>query len=150
MKIGLLETIPILRHRIIQEIIRNDLSQKITVEKALFGKEYDLILSDLGYLPETMPFFSGLLLVPGHARIHSVPEHTLLITGGMNREDAVTFSSIAEEKAMLCLQKEIFYGKKSILPFEVPVLFDRNYGLYHNLASGFVFALADLVFGEDL
>lgn len=149
MKIGLLETIPILRHRIAKEAARSPFAQKITVEKAHCGEEYDLILSDLNHLPEKLSFHSGLIVLPGHVRC-TAPENTLLLTGGMNREDFITFSSIAEEKAMLCLQKEIFYGKKSILPFEAPVLFDRNYGLYHNLASGFVFALADLIFGEDL
>jgi hypothetical protein len=150
MKIGLLETIPILRYRLIAEKTKKNFSKKIIVEKARFGQEYDLIVSDLVHLPEDLPFRSGLILVPGHARIGAVPEDSILLTGGMNREDAVTFSSIAEEKALLCLQKEIFYHKKSVLPFEMPVLFDRGYGIYHNLASGFVFALANLVFGEDL
>ena len=150
MKIGFLETIPILRHQIAAKQNQKNFERKFHIEKAKSGEIYDLVLSDQNYLPEALSFESKLFLIPGFARVSAVPENSILLTGGMNREDAVTFSSIAEEKAMLCLQKEIFLGKKSILPFEAPVPFDRGFGLYHNLASGFVFALADLIFGEDL
>ena len=150
MNIGILETIPVLRHHLVAEQKKNQAHNQLFIEKARIGKNYDLIVSDQSYLPESIPYHTDLIFIPGHARFGSVPENLLLITGGMNQEDTVTFSSIREESAMLCLQKEIFYGKKIILPFESPVLFDRNYGLYHNLATGFLFALADLVFGEEI
>lgn len=150
MKIGLFETLPILQEKLKAERIALPFGGKIILEDARKGKDYDLILSDKSYLPEPSPFRAQVYLVPGSAHIGTLPEEGILLTGGMNRADAVSFSSIGEEEAMLCLQQEICFHGQSIMPFEKKVRFDRNFSLYKNLAAGFALSLAHLLFVEDL
>ena len=74
----------------------------------------------------------------------------VFLTGGMRNFDPVTFSSIGDDTAMLCLQQEIFWKGKSVVPFEKKVPFDRDFSLYKNLAASFAFCLAEALFLEDL
>ena len=113
------------------------------------GNSYDLVLWDKNFLPENLSFQSEIFLVPGSARISALPRIGQVLTGGMNREDAVSFSSIGEEEALLCLGQEIFFQKRSIVPFEQKVSFDRNFSLYKNLATGFALSLLTQVFTEE-
>ena len=51
---------------------------------------------------------------------------------------------------MLCLQQEIRLGGRNIVPFEKKVVFNRNFSLYKNLATGFALSLARILFTEEL
>ncbi len=150
MKIGFFETTPILQERIKSEKADHPLGKDLFLEPVRYGGRYDLVLSDRNYLPSPLFFQSAVCLVPG--TFENLPPFSggVLLRGGMNREDAVTFSSIGEDSAMLCLQKEIFFGGKSIVPFEKKVFFDRNFTLYKNLAASFAFSLAELMFAEEI
>ena len=150
MKIGFWETLPILQSKMEREISLSPFREQIQTEKARENAFYDLILCDKNYFPSQIPFQSGIYLIPGSARIFSPPEKGILLTGGMNREDSVSFSSIGEEEALLCLEREIFLGEKSIVPFEMKVPFDRSFSLYKNIASGFARTLITLFFTEEL
>ena len=150
MTIGFFETTPILQEKIRKEEAYHFLKEKLHLEPISFGKEYDLVLSDKAYLPNPLFFRCGICLVPGTAENLPIIPQGILLSGGMSREDSITFSSIGEDSAMLCLQKEIFLGGKSIVPFEKKVLFDRNFSLYKNLASAFTFCLAQFMFAEEL
>ncbi len=150
MRIGLLESLPILREKLKSERILYPYGGKIVVESVRRGAQYDLILSDKSYLPETLPYRAKIFLVPSSASICSVPKGSLLLTGGMAHFDAVSFSSIGEEDALLCVQREILLRERNIVPFETKVHFDRNFSLYKNLATGFALSLARILFTEEL
>lgn len=150
MKIGCFEKIPVLQNKLKKELSLSPFEKEILLEKARDGKKYDLILWDQNYFPSRLPFQSHIFLVPGSAKIFALPEKGLLLTGGMNREDPVSFSSIGEEEALLCLGREIFLREKSLFPFEMKVPFDRNFSLYKNMALGFARTLVTLFFTEEL
>lgn len=150
MKIGFFETTAILQEKIRKEKSSFPLGEKLFLEPVRYGGEYDLVLSDKPYLPNPPSFRSFLCLVPGSAEPILPMQGVILLRGGMNREDPVTFSSIGDDTAMLCLQQELFFGGKSIVPFEKKVPFDRNFSLYKNLASSFTFSLAEFMFAEEL
>lgn len=150
MRIGLLETLPILREKLKTERILYPYGGKIVVESVRRDARYDLILSDKSYLPRTLPYYAKVFLVPGSAEIRSTPRDGILLTGGMAQSDTVSFSSIGEDEAMLCVQREICLRNRSIVPFETKVRFDRNFSLYKNLATGFALSLARILFTEEL
>ena len=150
MTIGLLESMPLLEARLNPAFLSSPYEAQCRREAARHGAHYDLVLCDKQILPETLPFTCDLLLVPGDAVFTPFLECQLLLTGGMNGEDAVSFSSIGEDSAMLCLQRELRFCGKDIFPFEKPIFFDRNFSLYKNLATGFALSLAELLFGEDV
>ncbi len=150
MKIGFLENLPVLQEKLEKDLKNLPFRKELVLESAREEGDYDLLLCDKNYLPASLPFQSKIFLVPGSARVPVLPEKGIFLTGGMNREDAVSFSSIGENCAFLCLEKEIFLPKKSILPFEQKIPFDRNYSLYKNLATGFAKILVTLIFTEEL
>lgn len=150
MKIGFWETLPILQNKAEKELSSSPFREKIFIEKVREEGVYDLVLCDKSYFPSHPSFESRIYLIPGSAHVPSPPEKGVLLTGGMNREDGVSFSSIGEKSAFLCLEREIFLGKKSIVPFETKVPFDRNFSLYKNIAWGFAQALITLFFTEEL
>ncbi len=150
MKIALMEHLPILESFLQNAAKKCPFKEKMTVEKAVVGETYDLILSDLSwYSPRG--FASGsLILVPSYAHVIAPPLAGQLLTGGMNQADPVTLSSIREDRALLCLQQELNLLGKSVYPFEKPFPFDRSFSLYKNLAVGFALSLAEQIFGEDV
>ena len=58
------------------------------------------------------------------------------VSCGMCEKDSVTFSSIGENHAMVCLKRNIFFLNSEFEPCEFRVNFDRTKGLYSNLALG--------------
>ena len=147
MNIAISEHLPIL-----ENLLRKQLSTmptgRIHVEKATRNGNYSLLLSDRSDLPREGFLRAELILVPGGFDFLQRTE-AVVLTGGMNREDAVSFSSIGEKRAMLCLQREIALEGTFIGPFEKSVPFDRNYTLYKNLAVGFALSLADILLREE-
>lgn len=91
---------------------------------------------------------SRLTVIPFAVPLAAPPEGEVLFAG-MEIEAAISFSSIGERDALLCISREFSFAGESILPFEKKVPYDRNYTLYKNLAAGFALALADLYFGEE-
>jgi hypothetical protein len=150
MRIGLLETLPILREKLKSERILFPYGGKIVAESVRRGAHYNLLLSDKSYFPKNLPCHADLFLFPGNAEIHFAPKRGMLLTGGMAHSDSVSFSSIGETDAMLCIQQEICINGKNIAPFERKVRFDRNFSLYKNLATGFALSLAEILFTEEL
>ena len=109
----------------------------------------DLILSDRNSFRASLLPLGELYLVSGEAFIEEAPAEGILLTGGMSRWDAVTFTSIGEERAMICLQREVTLLGRSVFPFEKPVFYDHRLRLYRNLALGFSLALAEQLLGEE-
>ena len=149
MKIGFWENIPVLQNKVEKCLALSPYKEKLFWEAARWDEEYDLVLCDKNYFSQKAPK-SEVYLVSGSAKIFSQGERGILLTGGMNREDSVSFSSIGEDTALICLQREIFLKGKSIVPFEMKVPFDRNFSLYKNIASGFTQALITQFFTEEL
>lgn len=150
MKIGFFETTAILQEKIRKEKSSFSFKEPLLLEPVRYGEAYDLVLSDKPYLPDPPFFRCAICLVPGSAEPVPPIPGGILLRGGMNREDPVTFSSIGDDTAMLCLQQEIFFQGKSVVPFEKKVPFDRNFSLYKNLASSFTFSLAEFMLAEEL
>ncbi len=149
MRIGLLETVPVLREKLRSERILYPFGGKLIVESVHRDARYDLILSDKKHF-HRLPYHASVFLIPGIAESPVIPNRGILLTGGMSHSDSVSFSSIGEEEAMLCLQQEIRLGGRNIVPFEKKVVFNRNFSLYKNLATGFALSLAEILFSEEL
>lgn len=149
MRIGLLETVPILREKLKSERILYPFGGKIIAESARRDVRYDLILSDKKHF-HRLPYQASVFLIPGIADPLMIPSRGILLTGGMSHSDSVSFSSIGEEEALLCVQQEIRLGGRNIVPFEKKVVFNRNFSLYKNLATGFALSLAEILFTEEL
>jgi hypothetical protein len=149
MRIGLLETVPILREKLKSERILYPFGGKLVVESVRYDARYDLILSDKKHFHH-LPYRASVFLIPGNSDSLAVPNQGILLTGGMSHSDSVSFSSIRETEAMLCVQQEICMGGRSIEPFEKKVVFNRNFSLYKNLATGFALSLAEILFTEEL
>ncbi len=58
------------------------------------------------------------------------------VSCGMRERDSVTFSSIGETDAMVCLKRRVNFLGVEFEPCEFRVPFDRTRGLYANLALG--------------
>ncbi len=58
------------------------------------------------------------------------------VSCGMRERDSVTFSSIGESEAMICLKRRVNFLSFEFEPCEFRVPFDRKRGLYENLALG--------------
>ena len=58
------------------------------------------------------------------------------VSCGMRERDSVTFSSIGENEAMICLKRRILFLGSEFEPCEFKTHFDRSKGLYTNLALG--------------
>lgn len=150
MHIACLEKYPILFRFLSEALEAKPYREKVTVERAPFSRAaYPLLLSDESYFPGRRELFGDLVLLPSRTRLGALPEKCRPLFCGMGREDEVTLSSIGEEKAMLCLQKEISLGKTVLVPQEVPIPFYRQYSLFKNAAVGFSVLLLDAVFGEE-
>ena len=147
MKIGILEPFPLLESRL-QALFESSLLPSPPRDAENTEDFFDLILSDRNYFDDKSLPPASLYLISGEILPESLPESGLVITGRMNSSDTVTLSSIGEDRAMLCLQREIFLNNTFIGPFERAVPYDRNYNLYKNLAAGFALALT-LIFREE-
>ena len=150
MRIGLMENVPILKEKLIREKAKHPFGKEIAVESLRQEARYDLILSDKAYFPSPFPCRADLFFIPGGTKVAEIPEEGILLTGGMAHSDSVSFSSIGEAEAMLCVQQEICIAGKNVFPFEKRVPFDRNFSLYKNLATGFALSLAEILFTEEL
>ncbi len=149
MKIGVFETVPVLLEKLKAQRISFPFGGKLILERAVKGGVYDLVLSDRPHAPDPMPFSAQLYLFPHHARLGNPPAKGQVLLGGMSTWDDLGFSSIGEDEAFLCLQREIIFFGKSIMPFEKKIPLDRNFDLYKNMASGLTFALAQMIFAEE-
>ena len=147
MNIAVYETFPILETALKRSL--SPFSSAVHLERARRNVLYDLMIWDLSFLPRKRPFRTEILLIPGFLSAEKFSGTGKAFSVGMNRNDPVTLSSIGEDRAMLCLQREIFWKGISIGPFEKPVFFDRNYSLYKNIVLGFTVSLAEFVWKEQ-
>ena len=86
-----------------------------------------------------LPYKTGILLVdssnlPSFVRQINV---SAVVSCGMNEKDTVTFSSIDNDRAVLCVQRDIFYGQIALECGEFPVNYDSNLPVWHNVVLGF-------------
>lgn len=58
------------------------------------------------------------------------------ISCGMSSKDSVTYSSIGEERALICIQRKIIFLDKVYEPCEFPVFLHKNISEYQNLIVG--------------
>ena len=149
MNIGVFETVPVLLEKLKSQRSLNPFGKHMTLERARQGGTYDLFISDRPHTPDPLPFSAQLYLFPPNARTVTPPSKGQVLLCGMSAWDDLSFSSIGEENAFLCLQKEIIFCQKSIVPFEKKIPLDRNFDLYKNMASGLIFALAEMIFAEE-
>ena len=60
------------------------------------------------------------------------------VSCGMELNDSVTFSSISEDTAVVCIRREILLPNKVVYPCEFKAPFNNDLGLYMNLAVSLV------------
>ncbi len=58
------------------------------------------------------------------------------ISCGMSSKDSITYSSINDEKALICIQRRIIFNGKAYEPCEFPVMLNKNISDYQNLIAG--------------
>lgn len=149
MRIALWEPFPLTETLLLSHLKKCPLRGTVSVEKARSGRRYDLVLFEGNYFPEQPFCTSDLWLVPASCTAKKLPEGAFL-TGGMGSDDDVSLSSIGEESALLCMQREIVQKERILFPFEKKIPFDYNFSLYKNLAAGFGLLAAKFYFGEEL
>lgn len=66
------------------------------------------------------------------------------ISCGMQGLDSVTFSSISEDTALVCIRRRIIFGKVAVDPCEFKTDFDPEVGIFHNLVISMIGFLTDL------
>lgn len=60
------------------------------------------------------------------------------VSCGMEGLDSVTFSSISEDTALVCIRRPIVFKGKSFEPCEFKAKFNTKYGIYQNLVMSLV------------
>ncbi|MBR4287987.1 MAG: hypothetical protein IKT50_00955 [Clostridia bacterium] len=149
MKIALWEPFPLTETLLRSHLKKIGAEHLVSVEKAEFGKHYDLVLFEASFFPEDPFCSSDLWLVPASCTVKKLPQGAFL-TGGMGIDDDVSLSSIREKNALMCIQREVVIKHQSLIPQERIIPFDRNFTLYKNLAAGFALLWAKNFFGEEL
>lgn len=149
MRIALWEPFPLTETLLFTRLKNSAAKHSVAVEKARMGQHYNLVLFEGSFFPQYPLCSSDLWLVPSSCKVKKLPLGTFL-TGGMGSEDDVSLSSIGEENALLCIQREIVHGERTLFPLEKTIPFDRNYSLYKNLAAGFALLSVKFFLGEEL
>lgn len=60
------------------------------------------------------------------------------VSCGMEPTDSVTFSSISEDSAIVCIRRKLLLLDKIVYPCEFKAPFDRSLGIFMNLAVSLV------------
>lgn len=149
MKIALWEPFPLTETLLRSHLKHCGISHLVSVEKAKFGKKYDLVLFEGKFFPEVPFCCSDLWLVPASCQVKKLPQGTFL-TGGMGIDDDISLSSIHEKNALICIQREIAVNAQTLIPQEQIIPYDRNFTLYKNLAAGFSMLWTKFFLGEEL
>ena len=149
MKIALWEPFPLTETLLRNHLNKSETKNLVSVEKIKFGRHYDLVLFEGKFFPEEPFCSSDLWLVPASCTVKKLPRGTFL-TGGMGIDDDISLSSIREESALICIQREIVGKDRTLIPQEHRIPFDRNFTLYKNLAAGFALLWTEFFFGEEL
>ena len=145
MKILCSEPFPLMETYLRDRLQEFSWGEKTPIEKSTPHGHCDLLLSDRTFFCGTEEPTAALTLVSGSCRVTSPPKDGLLLFCGMAPQDPLTFSSIGEDHAMLCLQQEISLHGYDMGPLEIKIPFDRKYSLYKNLAVGFALYLTELL-----
>ena len=66
------------------------------------------------------------------------------ISCGMQGLDSVTFSSISDTTALVCIRRRIVFADKVIDPCEFKVPFDSRIGIFHNLVTSMLGIITDI------
>ena len=106
----------------------------------------DLVLSDRSFFPPFPETKARLFIVPSDAR--GAVSSRRVLPAGMGHQDPVTFSSLREDRALLCLQKPVLFRRRLFEPQERWVKVDPFYSLFKNLAVQTALFLCDEIFGE--
>ena len=148
MNIAFWEPFPLTETLFRQNLAESGLKNLVFAERAQEGKRYDLVLFEGNYFPEA-PFCSSDLWLAPSSCIAKKRPNGLFLTGGMASEDDVLLSSIGENGALICIQRELFRDGRIFLPSEQKIPFNRNFSVYKNLAAGFATVAAKFFLGED-
>ncbi len=71
------------------------------------------------------------------------------VSCGMQRLDSVTFSSISEDSAVVCIRRPILFCEKIVYPCEFKTSFIGSMGIYRNLVLALLSYLAQAEGDED-
>ena len=105
-----------------------------------------VILPKGGTLSDSAPKKCALFLVDAEEK--SLPEAlsaAAALSCGMCAHDTVSFSSVSEKEAQLCLTRAFFFHNTLIEPQEKKVPFDPTLSLYQNLTRGLLLTLSHII-----
>ncbi len=71
------------------------------------------------------------------------------VSCGMQGLDSVTFSSISEDSALVCIRRPILFCEKTLYPCEFKTVFDGSMGIYRNLVLALLSHLAQIEGDKD-
>lgn len=60
------------------------------------------------------------------------------ISCGMQDIDSVTFSSISEDSALVCIRRRLIFNNRFIEPCEFKASFNRRFGIFQNLVISLI------------
>ena len=61
-----------------------------------------------------------------------------IVSCGMDFTDSVTFSSISEDSALVCIRRSIILNGYTVEPCEFKAPFDKDIGIYYNLVVAMI------------
>ena len=147
MEIALDEPYPLLETLLKRSLEKKEYRDRVVLfSPPLFPETADLCLYDHDHFSPRFLRRAKLIVVPSEAKGAVSSRHVL--TAGMGLFDPLTFSSLKEDRAMLCLQKGVAIGKCRLEPREVWVPYDPFYSVYKNLAVGMALLICDEIFGR--
>lgn len=91
----------------------------------------------------------NLALLPAAVAPDSLPRARVAVTYGMAGRDTLSFSSIGEEDALLCLTRSVRFGPVTLEAMDVRVNYDHTQSLTDNLVGAFCCLLTDLLFSSE-
>lgn len=99
----------------------------VSQKELILKHEVGVLLVDTQNLPR----------IRGDGRVNTV------VSCGMNEKDTVTFSSINNNRGILCVQRDIVCQSFALECGEFPVIYDDNLSIWHNAVMGFIWVLTN-------
>ncbi len=90
-----------------------------------------------------------LALLPASAAPDRLPRARVAVTYGMAGRDTLSFSSIGENDALLCLTRSVRFGPVTLEAMDVRVDYDHARSITDNLVGAFCCLLTDLLFASE-
>lgn len=138
--IAVLEKTNVLKKKLEAEISKYPFKDLIKIVSYDENEYSDILLIDENMSLFKSDFSCNLCVLCLPISIEGLKARSV-VSCGMLLKDSVTLSSIGEEKAMLCLQRNVDFFGVILQPFEKSIPFDRSLSIYRNVSIAFLLLL---------